>query len=144
MATSEHFVQSFVVQIKTPRTFTVVASIVQPAFTARPPAPAADGRATKTDSDVGACPSSRDRRLFIGHLSSSTTSEQLRIKFSEFGEVVNVRVMSGHDRSGRPAKFNYAFVEFSKPDGVHAALVSQPIKLSNGNRVNVKRPRDRS
>jgi len=32
MVTSEKFVQSFVVQIKTPRTFTVVASIVQHTF----------------------------------------------------------------------------------------------------------------
>jgi len=132
-----------VVQIMPPRTFTVVASVVQQAFTARPPAPAADGRGTKTDRYVGACPTSGDRRLFIGHLSTSTTSEHLRIKFSEFGEAVNVRVMRGYDRSGRPAKFNYAFVAFSKPDGVDAALASQPIKLSDGNRVNVRRARDR-
>jgi len=143
MATSEQFVQSFAVQIKTPRTFTAVASIVQRAFTAGTPVPVAGGRGTETDRDVRGSPSSGDRRLFIGHLSGSTTSEHLRVKFAEFGEVVNVRVLSGRDRSGRPAKFNYAFVSFSESDGVDAALASQPIKLSNGNTVNVKRARDR-
>lgn len=145
MVTSEQFVQSFVVWIKTSRTFTVVASIVRDAFTARPPSPpAAEVRGTETDRGVvKGRTSSDDRQLFVGHLLSSTTSEHLRRKFAEYGEVVNVRIMSGYNRTGRPAMFNYGFVTFSKPDGVDAALASQPIKLSNGNKVNVKRTNDR-
>ncbi|KAL4098974.1 hypothetical protein QTP88_023480 [Uroleucon formosanum] len=74
---------------------------------------------------------------------SVRASEHKVLKFTEDGEVVNVRVTSGYDRSGRPTIFNYAFVAFGKSDGVDAALASQLIRLSNGNTVYVKRTGNR-
>ncbi|XP_060846465.1 uncharacterized protein LOC132926143 [Rhopalosiphum padi] len=140
MATSERFVQSFVVEFRAPRSFAVVASIVQHAFVARPPVPAAaddHGVAQTGHTAGGRQQPSTDFQLFVGRLTSATTAEHLRKTFSEYGEVVHVRVIGGHNRSGRPTKFSYAFVTFSGPEGVAAALAGAPIELCNGNRVNV-------
>lgn len=144
MATSEHFVQSFVVEFKAPSRFSVVASIVQQTLAARPPELAVDGRETNTGHVAGGHPLSEDRQVFVGHLSSSTTSEHLRRTFTKFGEVVDVRIMSdGYNRSGKPSKYHYAFVVFGRRESVDAVLASHLTRLCNGNKVNVKPSKSR-
>jgi len=144
MATSEHFVQSFVVEFKVPSRFSVVASIVEHTLAAGPHAPAVSNRRTKTHQVVGGHPLSEDRQVFVGHLSSFTTSEHLRRTFAKYGEVADVRIMSDcRNRSGKPSKYNYAFVMFRRRESVDAVLASHLNQLCNGNKVNVQPSKSR-
>jgi cold-inducible RNA-binding protein len=60
-------------------------------------------------------------RLYVGNLAYSTTEESLRVRFSEFGNVVGTMVvidrMSGRSRG-------FGFVEFSTPEEGQKAVES--------------------
>ncbi|MDA8140626.1 MAG: RNA-binding protein [Desulfobacteraceae bacterium] len=76
--------------------------------------------------------------IYIGNLSSTTTEENLKSLFTEFGEVESIKIIK--DRlTGRPRGFG--FVEM--PSNSEA---DQAIKALNGNRIdgnNIKvRPAD--
>lgn len=58
-------------------------------------------------------------RLFVGNLAFSTTEEALMAAFSEFGEVVEARLMTERE-TGRSRGF--AFVEMATPEAATKAI----------------------
>ena len=58
-------------------------------------------------------------KLFVGRLSWGTTSEGLKAKFEEFGEVVSAQVIV--DRETNRSK-GYGFVEMATDEGAKAAI----------------------
>ncbi|KAF5981073.1 glycine-rich RNA-binding 2 [Fusarium coicis] len=58
-------------------------------------------------------------KLFVGGLAWATTSDTLRAKFSEFGEVTDAIVMTDRE-TGRSRGFG--FVTFSNQDDASAAI----------------------
>lgn len=61
--------------------------------------------------------------IYVGNLSFSTTSEELQVLFSQFGDVESVRIVRDR-QSGRSRGFG--FVEMNTEDG------AQAIKELNG------------
>lgn len=58
-------------------------------------------------------------RIYVGNLPYSTTDEDLRQMFSQFGEVVDVRVIS--DRNTGQSK-GFGFVEMASDDATREAI----------------------
>lgn len=79
--------------------------------------------------------------IYIGNLSFSTTEEDLRNAFSEFGEVVSAKVITHRD-SGRSRGFG--FVEMSTDNEGKAAIEAMDGQEFMGRnlRVNEARPRE--
>jgi RNA recognition motif-containing protein len=80
-----------------------------------------------------------NKRLYVGNLSFSTTSEDLREAFSRFGTVTTASVISDRE-TGRSRGFG--FVEMS--DGAEAAIEGMNGQDLQGRTltVNEARPRD--
>ena len=80
-----------------------------------------------------------NKRLYVGNLSFSTTSEDLREAFSRFGTVTSASVISDRE-TGRSRGFG--FVEMS--DGAEAAIEGMNGQDLQGRTltVNEARPRD--
>jgi RNA recognition motif-containing protein len=80
-------------------------------------------------------------RLFVGNLDYSTTDDQLRDAFSEFGELVSTSVvldrMSGQSRG-------FAFVEFQSPEDAQRAIDSMNGATINGRSISVNVARERA
>lgn len=79
------------------------------------------------------------KKLYIGNLPYSATEDQLREMFSQFGEIVDLKLitdkMSGRSRG-------IAFVEFSKEEDANKAIESTNSTELDGRSivVNVARP----
>ncbi|HLU65448.1 MAG TPA: RNA-binding protein [Kofleriaceae bacterium] len=58
-------------------------------------------------------------RLYVGNLAFSTTEEALRDAFAEFGEAVEVKLMTERE-TGRSRGFG--FVEMATPEAAQAAI----------------------
>jgi RNA recognition motif-containing protein len=82
-----------------------------------------------------------NNRLFVGNLSFSTTEEALSAAFSEFGEVVDVKLMTERE-TGRSRGFG--FVELSTPEAASKAIEQMDGALLDGRPLRVneaeKRP----
>ncbi len=78
------------------------------------------------------------KRLYVGNLSFSTTDDELRDEFAQFGQVTSATVIKDRD-TGRSRGF--AFVEMS--DGAEAAIEALNGQEFQGRtlRVNEARPR---
>ena len=59
------------------------------------------------------------KNLYVGNMSFSTTEDQLRDVFSQFGTVTKVQIIMDRE-TGRPRDF--AFVEMSDADGARRAI----------------------
>ena len=81
-----------------------------------------------------------ERKLFVGNLSYSTTSEELRSVFSEIGEVEEAIVMT--DRmTGRSRGFG--FVTMKTEEGAASAIESLHGKMVGGREITVNEARPR-
>ncbi|CAH1971383.1 unnamed protein product [Acanthoscelides obtectus] len=93
-------------------------------------------------------------QLFLGNLPHTATEDELREIFSEFGEIMDLRIHSkplskiGGQPGGR-APPNYGFITYKLQQHVQACLISKPIFYprgdKNGTQLNVeeKKPKDR-
>jgi RNA recognition motif-containing protein len=81
-----------------------------------------------------------DKKLYVGNLPYSITSEQLESLFSEFGEVVSAVVIS--DKFTKRSK-GFGFVEFAADESAQAAIEAMHDKEIEGRQlvVNVARPK---
>lgn len=75
-----------------------------------------------------------NKKLYVGNLSYSVTSESLTSMFSQFGTVESAKVISDRD-SGRSKGF--AFVEMSTEDEAAACVREMSGKDFEGRRLNV-------
>ena len=74
-------------------------------------------------------------QLFVGNLSFSTTSEELKSIFSEYGEVVEVKLPVDRE-TGRPRGFG--FVTFESAEDAEKALALNGMKVNGRDiRVNI-------
>jgi RNA recognition motif-containing protein len=80
-------------------------------------------------------------KMYVGNLAWSSTSEDLKDLFSQYGEVADVYVPTDRD-SGRPRGF--AFVTMGTKEGMEAAIKGADGMEFQGRdlRVNEARPRD--
>lgn len=78
-------------------------------------------------------------KLYVGNLSYSVTSDDLRNLFSEFGEVTDARVITDR-HSGRSKGFG--FVEFANEEDAQKAIDAKSGQDFQGRNlvVNVARP----
>lgn len=84
------------------------------------------------------------KKLFIGNLPWSTTEDDLRQVFAEFGEIVEIRLITDK-MSGRSK--GIAFVEFATEEEAQAAIAGTQNLELDGRTVNVSvarppRPRE--
>lgn len=79
--------------------------------------------------------------IYVGNIPYSTTSDDLKTIFGEFGEVASARVVMDRE-SGRSKGF--AFVEMNDNDAAKAAIEALSGKEVNGRKlvVNEARPRE--
>ncbi|HSW80880.1 MAG TPA: RNA-binding protein [Candidatus Saccharimonas sp.] len=80
-------------------------------------------------------------KLYVGNLPYSTTSDDLRAMFVEYGEVVSADVIT--DRDTNRSK-GFGFVELETPEAAKAAIDALNGKDSGGRNlvVNEARPRE--
>ncbi|EKX45261.1 hypothetical protein GUITHDRAFT_87179 [Guillardia theta CCMP2712] len=78
-----------------------------------------------------------DRKVFVGNLSWSTNSEQLKNHFDVCGEVVRADVFT--ERSGRSR--GCGIVEFTSPDGAHNAMMMMNNSELDGRSIFVREDR---
>jgi RNA recognition motif-containing protein len=78
------------------------------------------------------------QRLYVGNLSFSTTEDELRQLFSQYGEVHSVTLVSDRD-TGRPRGFG--FVEMEGGDAAIQALDGQEF---GGRKIKVNIARERT
>lgn len=89
--------------------------------------------------DQASVPQQNNAKLFVGNLNYQVTSEDLRAKFSEYGEVVDCIVLTDKF-SGRSKGFG--FVTFASEDQANAALEAtngQPL-MERAMAVSIARP----
>jgi RNA recognition motif-containing protein len=81
------------------------------------------------------------KNLYVGNLSYDTTADSLQMAFEEYGEVVQVNVITDRN-SGRPRGF--AFVEMATDEGARAAIAALDGQELDGRtiRVNEAKPRE--
>lgn len=79
-------------------------------------------------------------RLFVGNLSFSTTEESLMSAFSEFGEVVEARLMTERE-TGRSRGF--AFVEMATPEAAAKAIEEMNGAMLDGRPLRVNEAEQR-
>lgn len=81
------------------------------------------------------------KNLYVGNLSYDTTADSLQTAFEEYGEVVQVNVITDRN-SGRPRGF--AFVEMATDEGARAAIAALDGQELDGRtiRVNEAKPRE--
>jgi cold-inducible RNA-binding protein len=60
-----------------------------------------------------------NKKIYVGNLSFNTTKDGLTEKFSEFGELVDVKVIENYE-TGQSKGFG--FITFESEDGAQAAL----------------------
>lgn len=70
-------------------------------------------------------------KLFIGNLPKTTMPQELADMLGQFGRLKNLRIKEGVNRYGKPARYNYALVEFDSPSAAKNALSRRPLKLYN-------------
>ena len=80
-------------------------------------------------------------KLYVGNLSYSTSEDQLRDLFSEYGEVTSATMVMDRE-TGRPRGFG--FVEFSDSAAANAAITGLNGKNVDGRdlTVNEAKPRE--
>jgi cold-inducible RNA-binding protein len=81
------------------------------------------------------------KRLYVGNLSYSTTEMDLRDLFTNFGTIVESKLVLDRD-TGRPRGF--AFVEMSTDAEAAAAIEGLNGKDCQGRAINVKEAQERS
>ena len=81
-----------------------------------------------------------NNRLFVGNLSFSTTEEALAAAFAEFGEVVDVKLMTERE-TGRSRGFG--FVELSTPEAASKAIEQMNGALLDGRPLRVNEAEQR-
>lgn len=81
----------------------------------------------------------RSRKLFIGGIPPSVTSESLRVTFEKYGKLLDAHVMTDHVR-GRPRGFG--FVTFESDEAVDLVLAESQHELG-GKVVDVKKAEPR-
>jgi cold-inducible RNA-binding protein len=80
-------------------------------------------------------------KLYVGNLSYDITEEDLKQKFSEYGEVDTVSIITDRD-SGRPKGF--AFVEMSSKAQAEAAIAGLNGQMINDRTIVVNEARPRT
>lgn len=80
------------------------------------------------------------KRIYVGNLSFSTTDDELRSLFSQYGEVLSVNLVTDRE-TGRPRGFGFVEME-----GADAAIAALDRKEFGGRvlTVNEARPRNDS
>jgi len=83
----------------------------------------------------------QNNKLFVGNLPWSIGTDQLRDLFAQFGEIVDVIVITDR-RTGRSKGFG--FVTFSTPEAAEAAIAEMHEKEVEGRNIiaNKARPRE--
>src|SRR5687768_9805270 len=79
-------------------------------------------------------------RLYVGNLSFSTTEEALKEAFSEFGEIVDVKLMIERE-TGRSRGFG--FVELATSDAAKAAIEQMNGAVLDGRSLRVNEAEER-
>jgi cold-inducible RNA-binding protein len=81
------------------------------------------------------------KRLYVGNLKYSVTSEQLQELFEQFGTVISAQVLSDRD-TGRSRGFG--FVEMANDDEAQAAIEALDSRDLDGRRLTVNEARPRT
>ena len=79
-------------------------------------------------------------KIYVGNMSYSTTEDQLRTKFEEFGAVEEVTIVTDRD-TGRPRGFG--FVTMTSSDEANAAISALNETDMDGRTVKVNEARPR-
>mgnify|MGYP000606213547 CR=1 FL=1 len=79
-------------------------------------------------------------KIYVGNMSYSTTEDQLRAKFEEFGAVEEVTIVTDRD-TGRPRGFG--FVTMTSSDEANAAISALNETDFDGRTVKVNEARPR-
>ena len=79
-------------------------------------------------------------KIYVGNMSYSTTEDQLRTKFEEFGAVEEVTIVTDRD-TGRPRGFG--FVTMTSSDEANAAISALNETDVDGRTVKVNEARPR-
>ncbi|XP_054725027.1 ras GTPase-activating protein-binding protein 2-like [Uloborus diversus] len=85
------------------------------------------------------------QQLFVGNLTHSITEEDLKMHFTQFGKVLDMRINTKQTQKLGGGKVpNFGFIVFDDPESVQKVLEARPI-FFNEHRLNVeekKRPKD--
>jgi len=76
-----------------------------------------------------------EQQLFVGNLPHVVSNEELREFFSQFGQVIDVRINRKGPTRDVP---NFGFITFDSPDVVQKVLAAKPLFLGNKHRLNVE------
>ncbi|XP_075148209.1 ras GTPase-activating protein-binding protein 2 [Haematobia irritans] len=94
-----------------------------------------------------------NQQLFLGNIPHHASEEELKNLFSQFGSVVDLRILSkgsGKIPPGGRNPLNYGFITYSDPDAVQNCLANCPLYFPDnspdGQKLNVeeKKPRART
>ena len=80
------------------------------------------------------------KKLYIGNISYSSTEEDLRMLFAEYGEVDSVRIITDRD-TGRSKGFG--FVEMGTDEAAKAAMSALNGSEVDGRQIRVDEAHDR-
>lgn len=86
-------------------------------------------------------PNNFPRQVFVGNLPQWCGERFLKVQFSKFGKVIDVRINNkgiAHSRSGNNGVPNFAFVIFEDEKSAANCLSQRPIYLPDGHRLNVE------
>ncbi|MDP8239127.1 MAG: RNA-binding protein [Candidatus Hatepunaea meridiana] len=81
-----------------------------------------------------------NRRLYVGNLAYTTTSEQLQDLFAVHGEVVEVKIITDRE-TGRSKGFS--FIEMATDDGCRKAIQELDELSLDGRNIKVNEARER-
>ena len=81
------------------------------------------------------------KKIYVGNMSYSTTEDQLREAFAEYGEVVSVNIVM--DRMTNRSK-GFGFIEMEDADNAKDAISSLNNTELNGREIKVNEAKDRA
>ncbi|KAK3862221.1 hypothetical protein Pcinc_031897 [Petrolisthes cinctipes] len=84
------------------------------------------------------------QQIFVGNLPHTAGEEELKIEFSKYGKIVDIRINTAKSKTGPKGQVpNFGFITFEDEGTVTRVLNSRPIFLNGDHRLNVEEKKAR-
>ncbi|KAK7027305.1 GTPase activating protein (SH3 domain) binding protein [Halocaridina rubra] len=84
------------------------------------------------------------QQIFVGNLPLTVGEDELKIEFSRFGKIVDIRINTAKGKTGPKGQVpNFGFITFEEESAVSRALNAKPIHLHGEHRLNVEEKKAR-
>ncbi|XP_050739849.1 ras GTPase-activating protein-binding protein 1-like isoform X2 [Eriocheir sinensis] len=84
------------------------------------------------------------QQIFVGNLPHTAGEEELKVEFSKFGKIMDVRINTAKGKTGPKGQVpNFGFITFEEESTVTRVLNSRPIHLNGEHRLNVEEKKAR-